>query len=149
MDSGRRAIEAASAGAEHAGVADRFTAERADVTDTLAALKAEGRTFGVVVVDPPNLVPTKKARPRAMKSWRELLVRSLTRVRSNGILAAFSCTPHVDGDDLLSLLSSASRDCRRPFRVLRSVGAGPDHPVLPSAPMTRYLAGHVVEVLPW
>ena len=89
------------------------------------------------------------ARPRALRTWRELIVRALTRVEVGGCLAAFSCTPHVTGPDLLALMQSASRDCRRPFRVLRTLAAGPDHPVLAAAPMTRYLSGQLVEVQPW
>ncbi len=149
VDSGKRAIEVAQRNADLNGLADRFEAERCDVAEALAALKAEERRFGLVVCDPPNLIPTRDARARAVRPWRELLVRSLTRTEAKGFLAAFSCTPRMDSAGLLELLHSAARDCRRPFRVLAELGAGPDHPVLPQAASSRYLSGYIVQALPW
>lgn len=149
VDSGSRAIAAAEWNAERGGFAPHFDAFRADVSQALAALKAQDRRFGLVVCDPPNLIPTRDAKVRAIRPWRELLVRSLTRTATQGYLAVFSCTPRMGREALLELLRSAARDCRRPFRVFEELGAGRDHPVLPQAPASRYLSGYLVQVLPW
>ncbi|MDJ0976440.1 MAG: class I SAM-dependent rRNA methyltransferase [Planctomycetota bacterium] len=149
IDSGARAIAAAEANARHNGLEDGFHAQRAEVDKALAALKAQDRRFGLVVCDPPNLIPTRESKARAIRPWRELLVRSLTRTEPEGFLAVFSCTPRMGRDGLLDLLRSASRDCRLPFRVIEELTPGRDHPVLPQTPASRYLTGFVVQVRPW
>lgn len=149
VDSARQCAELIEANAVRNQLGASLDVVRADVTTQLAAEKEAGSTYGMVVVDPPNLIPTGNARARAIKPWRELLVRSFTRVEPAGFLASFSCTPRLDAPALLDLMRSASRDCRRSFRVLRELSAGPDHPVLPGAPTSRYLSGFLVQVRPW
>jgi 23S rRNA (cytosine1962-C5)-methyltransferase len=139
----------ASAAAEHArwnGVADRFEVAQEDVRARLATLRAERTRFGVVVADPPNFFPRSGPPGHALKAYRELNVQALLRVEDDGFLATFCCSARLDAPGLLDLLRAAARECRRSFRVLRTLEAGPDHPVAAVHPQGRYLSGLLVQV---
>lgn len=146
VDASERSMAAAQRNAERNGVVERFEARPGDAKAALATLRAEKRRFDLVVCDPPNFFPRRGAERGAMKAHRELNVRALSRVRPDGYLATFSCSARLDGPRLLEMLRSAARECRRPFRVLRELGAGPDHPVASGLPEGRYLAGVLLQV---
>jgi len=146
VDSSPHAVEAAISNAARNGLSDRIEAQRGDVKERLAALRAEKKRFDLVVVDPPNFFPRKGVERHAMKAYRELNVRSLSRVQPDGFLATFSCSARMDPVRFLELLRSASRECRREFRVLRELAAGPDHPVAQGLPEGRYLTGLLLQV---
>lgn len=148
VDASASAIERAERHAKAGGVAAAFEARTQDAREALAALKVEDRRFGVVVVDPPNFFPRRGGDGRAERAYRDLNVQALTRVEDGGLLATFSCSARLDAQDLLSLVVSAARECRRTVRVLRELTAGPDHPYLAAAPEGRYLSGLLVALLP-
>ncbi len=149
VDSSARAIETATRNATHNEFTDGAVFERGDVTDVLQRLREDKLNFDLVVLDPPNLMPSKGSEARAWKTYRELNVRALARVEPGGFLATFSCSPRMNADKLLELVQSAGRDCRRFVRVLHQLHAGPDHPIAPGAPASRYLSGFVCQVQPW
>ncbi len=146
IDGSQPSLDAAQEAAALNGVSDRLYAQREDATKALAALRAAKQRFGLVIVDPPNFFPRKGPARGAPKAYRELNVRALSRVESNGFLATFSCSAKLGADALLELCRSASRECRRPFSVLRELTAGPDHPVAHGLPEGRYLSGLLLRV---
>ncbi len=146
VDASERSMDAAVRNAERCGVADRFEARPGDVTPLLASLRAARTRFDMVVVDPPNFFPKKGAKNHALKAHRELNVRALSRVAAGGFLATFTCSAQLQAEPFLTMLRSASRECRRSFRVLRELGAGADHPVASGLPQGRYLTGFLLQV---
>ncbi|MDA1194505.1 MAG: class I SAM-dependent rRNA methyltransferase [Planctomycetota bacterium] len=146
IDASERAMAAATRHGVLNGVGARLEARTADATVELAALRAARTQYGLVVVDPPNFFPKRGKDRGALKLHRELNVRALSRVAPGGFLASFSCSARLDETSLLEMLRSAARECRRPFRVLRSFGAGPDHPVASGLPEGRYLTGFLLQV---
>jgi 23S rRNA (cytosine1962-C5)-methyltransferase len=146
VESSPAALAAARRNAARNDVAKRFVDRQADVSATLADLRRAGRRFGLVIADPPNFFPRGGASRRPLRAYRELTVRALSRVEPGGFLATFSCSARLDAEGLLALLRSASRECRREVRVLRALGAGPDHPVAAGLPEGRYLAGFLLQV---
>ena len=146
VESSARSAEAARRNAERNGVADRLTLEQEDVRVVLDALRAAQRQMDLVIADPPNFFPRSGPAPRGMKAHRELNVRAMSRVTPQGFLATFSCSARLAPADFLEMLGSASRECRRSFRVLRELGAGPDHPVSGTLPVGRYLTGFLLQI---
>jgi 23S rRNA (cytosine1962-C5)-methyltransferase len=146
VDASARCIESVARHADLNGVAARCEAVRADVRAHLAALRSARRRFGLVVVDPPNFMPRRGSDRGALRAYRELNVRALSRVEPDGFLATFTCSAKLRAGPFLELLRSASRECRRGFDVLRELGAGPDHPVAPGLPEGRYLSGLLLRV---
>jgi 23S rRNA (cytosine1962-C5)-methyltransferase len=141
VDTSARSVAAARAAAVRNGVAERFEAEAADAKDVLGALRAARARYDVVIADPPNFFPRRGPPRGALKAYRELNVRALSRVAPGGFLATFTCSAKLPAPAFLELLRSASRECRRGFAVLRELEAGPDHPVAAGLPESRYLSG--------
>ncbi len=146
VESSERAHAALEKNAARAGVGSRIEGAQADVRAVLQDLRGAGRSFGLVVVDPPNFFPRRGPEGHALKAYRELNVQALGRVAAGGLLASFCCTARLSADGLLEVLRAAAGECRRDLRVLRELSAGPDHPVLPGHPQGRYLSGYLLQV---
>ncbi|MCB9825551.1 MAG: class I SAM-dependent rRNA methyltransferase [Planctomycetes bacterium] len=149
VDVSERSIARAHEHAELAGVADRFEAHAVDVREAMTLLRDQRRRFDVVVVDPPSFFPKRGEARAAWKAYRELNVKALGRVAAaGGVLATFVCSARMSASELLETVRSAARDCRRSFRVVRALEAGPDHPRAGDGDVGRYLAGWLLAVDP-
>jgi 23S rRNA (cytosine1962-C5)-methyltransferase len=146
VDSSAPALEAAARNAAHNGLSDRLDTARGDALEHARALSRAGTTFDVVVADPPRFAATRGGLDRALRAYRTLNAVAMARVAAGGFLATFSCSGHVGPDAFEEVVRAASRECRRPAVVLRTLTAGPDHPVSLAAPEGRYLTGLLVRV---
>ena len=106
----------------------------ADAFDFFARSKQRGRTWDLVIVDPPSFAPSEKARPAALASYRKLAVAALGVIAPGGRFALASCSSHITEADLLGLAAGIG-----PLRLRLAGGAGSDHPVLPAFAEGRYL----------
>jgi 23S rRNA (cytosine1962-C5)-methyltransferase len=146
VESSARAAAAARRTGTLNATGGRLEVQEADAREVLEGLKAAGRLFDVVVLDPPNFFPRHGGPGRALRAHRDLNVQALTRVGPGGILATFTCSAALPPAGFRELVLSAARECRRTLRVLRELAAGPDHPVLAAAPEGRYLTGLLAAV---
>ena len=117
--------------------AHRF--ECADVFEWLARGKAERRRFELMIVDPPSFAPSEKSVDKALAAYRDLFAESLALVAPGGVLAAASCSSHVDMEAFLGAIRDASARARRPLRILETRGQPGDHPTVPAFKEGRYL----------
>ena len=97
-----------------------------------------GRTWDVVVSDPPSFAPSEKAAARALASYRRLHKACSRVLAPGGVLCAASCSSHVPMDAFLGTLDDAALG-RSDLSLLASYGPPPDHPTLPGWPEGRYL----------
>lgn len=146
VDASARALATAQENAQANGLREGLTVLRGDVKQVLSDLREAGRTFDLVVLDPPSLFPRRGPQGLALKGYRELAVRALTRVKPGGLMATFTCSARLPPTDFLELTRSAARECRAEARVLRELSAGPDHPWALTAPEGRYLSGLLLRV---
>jgi 23S rRNA (cytosine1962-C5)-methyltransferase len=110
----------------------------ADAFTFLTEAKRTGRTWDVVVSDPPSFAPSEKALPRAMQAYRSLHKACAEVLADGGVFCAASCSSHVDADDFAATLDDAALG-RGDLRLLSMHGPGEDHPTLPAWPEGRYL----------
>jgi 23S rRNA (cytosine1962-C5)-methyltransferase len=113
--------------------------ERADVQDVLNEMHRTGRSFDVVVNDPPRLAPDRASVPRALRKYRDLHLRAMRVVKPGGLLAASSCSGAVHEAEFERTLQEAAYDLKREAQVLYRGGQAGDHPVLATCPEGRYL----------
>ncbi len=146
VDRSQAALDLAAESAALNGVGERCRFVRAEVLANLAERAREGERFDVVIVDPPAFVKTKRELPQGLKGYRKLLRRAALVVKPGGLLAAASCSHHVDGQAFSEQMRRGLHDAGRDGRILFQRGAGPDHPVHPFLPETAYLKLHVVAV---
>jgi 23S rRNA (cytosine1962-C5)-methyltransferase len=148
VDSSGPALAAARRNAEHNGVAARLETAEADVGERLDALARQRRRFGVVVCDPPRFATSRAGLERALLAYRAVNAKAIARVEPGGFLAAFSCSGAVDPETFADTIRAATRDVARRATVLRTLAAGPDHPVSLAAPEGRYLTGVLLRIEP-
>jgi len=115
-----------------------------DVFDGLRELAAQGRRFGMVVLDPPAFAKNRKSVDQALVGYQNLSRLGLEVLEEGGFLVACSCSGLVPQDEFHAAVVRAMRQKKRTAKLLWSLGASPDHPVHPAMPETRYL-----KVLVW
>lgn len=137
LDASQPALDVAAASAQRNGIA--LETIRDDALAGLKALRAAGRTFDVVVVDPPALIKRRKDYEAGLEHYGALNRAALQLLSGDGILVSCSCSHHLEADALQRILLRESRQTARRLQILEQGGQGPDHPVHPAIPETRYL----------
>ncbi|RIK93163.1 MAG: RlmI/RlmK family 23S rRNA methyltransferase [Proteobacteria bacterium] len=123
------------------GVADRVSVQRAEVFADAEKRGAAGERFGVVIADPPAFVKSKKDLQPGLKGYRKLARLTSALVEPGGFLFLASCSHNVGVADFAETCKRGLDDAGRTGRILKTSGAGADHPVHPALPETAYLKG--------
>jgi 23S rRNA (cytosine1962-C5)-methyltransferase len=164
---GAFALHAAKAGAQHIvnvdssaeslALSERTAAEnglsakmdhlRADAFEALRRFRDEGRTFDVVIVDPPKFAHSTKDVDRAARAYKDLSRVAFHLVRPGGFLATFSCSGAVSADLFQKIVWSASLEAKREAQIVERLSQPSDHPVLLSFPEGEYLKGLLCRVV--
>lgn len=139
VDRSRPALDLAARSAEAAGLASRCRFEKAEAFPALEQLARDGERFGVVVVDPPAFVKTRKDLKPGVRGYRKLVRLAARLAEPDGVLCVASCSHHVDAALFGEQVRRGIRDAGRDGRILHAGGAGPDHPVHPQLPESAYL----------
>ncbi len=107
----------------------RPTFVHADAFSYTRQMGVNGRSFGVVVLDPPKLIPGRLDISAGKRKYFDLNVLAMSVVEPGGILVTCSCSGLLSIEEFLILLRAAARKARRSVQVLRVTGAAPDHPI--------------------
>lgn len=118
---------------------DDYTFAAVDAFDWLAAEATSGRTWDLIIVDPPSFAPNARSVPAALKAYRRLLQGAASLIAADGLVAAASCSSHIDFPDLEGVFAAGVAAAGRSLQILERRGPGVDHPELPAFPEGRYL----------
>jgi len=118
---------------------EKVTFGIADIFDLLKGHVAAGKRYDAVILDPPSFARSKKTIATALKGYKEINGNALRMIEPGGFLVTASCSHHVSEEAFFRTIESAARSAGRTVQLLDSAGAGPDHPVVPAMPETRYL----------
>jgi 23S rRNA (cytosine1962-C5)-methyltransferase len=110
----------------------------ADVFAFLTEAKRQGRSWDLVVSDPPSFAPSEKTLPRALSAYRALHRACVGVLAPDGMFCAASCSSHVGADLFVTTLDDGALG-RSDLRLLELHGAPPDHPTVAGWPEGRYL----------
>lgn len=146
IDISARAVAQAASNAELNSLSDRVRFEECDAFDRLRSLKFEGQRFGVVVMDPPAFVKSRKNIAEATKGYLTVNRRALELLEPGGYLVTCSCSFHMGREAFREVLTSAARQAHREVRLVSVHSQAPDHPVLLSFPESEYLKCLVLQV---
>jgi 23S rRNA (cytosine1962-C5)-methyltransferase len=119
----------------------------ADVFSYLRQLRAEQRTFDVIIADPPKLAQSQSQIERAARAYKDLNLIALQLLNPGGYLITFSCSGLVTPDLFQKIVFGAALDAQRDVQVVERLSQANDHPVLLSFPEGEYLKGLVCRVL--
>jgi 23S rRNA (cytosine1962-C5)-methyltransferase len=139
VDSSAAALELAAASARRQGRGAEAGFVRAEAFAFLDAAAQEKRRFGVVIADPPAFVKSRKDLGSGLKGYRKLARMSAALVTEPGFLCLGCCSHHVGQEEFATEAWAGIREAGRGGRLIRSAGAGPDHPIHPALPETAYL----------
>jgi 23S rRNA (cytosine1962-C5)-methyltransferase len=139
IDRSEPALTLAEAAARRSGVAERCTFRRAEVFAEAAAMAASGERFDIVIADPPPFARSKRDVGAALRGYRKLARLAAQVTAPGGTLFLASCSHNVAAGDFAEAVRRGLADAGRGGRILRNVGASPDHPVHPALPETAYL----------
>ena len=115
-----------------------------DAMTVMAEMAAEGRTFDVVVVDPPSFARRRSQVEGALRAYARLTRLALDLVEPGGVLVQASCSSRVTTEEFHAVvLAAADESDRRLLDVLRT-GHALDHPI--GFPEGEYLKGIVATV---
>ena len=139
IDSSEPALALARQAAEWNGQAESCTFERENAYVALERLAAEHASFGVVVADPPAFVKSRKDLKPGLSGYRKLTRLAAAVVAPGGFLFIASCSHNVDFPAFQEEVARGLSQAGRTGRILRSAGAGADHPVHPHLAESAYL----------
>jgi 23S rRNA (cytosine1962-C5)-methyltransferase len=105
-----------------------------------------GKSYDVVMLDPPAFTKSRSSVSAARRGYKEINLRGLKLVREGGYLVTSSCSYHISRDDFMSILTQAAADAHRQVKVVAVRGQASDHPVLLAAQETSYLKFVVLQV---
>ncbi len=144
LDSSASALEGAARNAALNGMT--LETIQAKALDTLREMRVHQRKFDVVIVDPPALIKRKKDLEPGSAHYGALNKTAIDVLAPEGILISCSCSHHMEADALQRILLRESRTAGRRLQILAQGGQGPDHPVHPAIPETRYLKAYFCRV---
>ncbi len=118
--------------------------EEADVFKFLRTCRDAGRTFDLIVLDPPKFAATKGQLIRAARGYKDINLLAMKLLRPNGVLATFSCSGAMEGAFFERILFEAAHDAARAFQIVTRTQAAFDHPVSLTFPEGAYLKGIIL-----
>lgn len=121
--------------------------EKADAFEMLRTLKNAGERFGLITLDPPAFVKSKKKLAEAIRGYLTINRRAMELVEPGGYLITCSCSYHMQRDLFLDMLRQAASKAGRAVRLLEIRGQSYDHPVLLACPETDYLKCAVLQIV--
>lgn len=167
LDVSEHAIETARRNVERNGFSDRVEFVVADAfeylrmqakgleereerarggADTSKKLSGAGRTWDVVILDPPAFAKTKSAVPGACRGYKDINLQGLKLVNEGGYLVTASCSYHMRPELFLETIQDAAADAGKLLRLIEWRTAGKDHPQQLGVNEGHYLKFAIFEV---
>ncbi|MEQ4483828.1 class I SAM-dependent rRNA methyltransferase [Cohnella silvisoli] len=114
--------------------------------DTSKPLASEGRTWDVIILDPPAFAKTKRAVDGAIRGYKDINLQAMRLLNEGGYLVTASCSYHVRPELFLETIQEAAKDASKIIRRIEWRGAGKDHPQLAGVEEGHYLKFGIFEV---
>ena len=139
VDSSQPALSLAEEAATARGHQSLCKFVKADVMEELERLALKGEKFDIVIADPPPFVRTKKDLEAGARAYRKLARLAASVTATNGFLLLASCSHNIPLERFQDECALGIVRTGRRAALIRTAGAGPDHPVHPMLPETAYL----------
>ena len=114
-----------------------------DVFHVLRKFRDEGRSFDMIILDPPKFAPTAAQAEKAARGYKDINLLAFKLLRPNGILATFSCSGGIDAALFQKIVASAALDAGADAQIIEHLSQDVDHPVALNFPEGTYLKGLV------
>jgi 23S rRNA (cytosine1962-C5)-methyltransferase len=115
----------------------------ADVFQALRKFRDEGRSFDMIILDPPKFAPTAAQAEKAARGYKDINLLAFKLLRPGGILVTFSCSGGVDAVLFQRIVAAAALDAGVEAQIVGHLSQAADHPVALHFPEGAYLKGLV------
>ncbi|EKP06801.1 hypothetical protein LEP1GSC049_3202 [Leptospira kirschneri serovar Cynopteri str. 3522 CT] len=105
----------------------------------------QNKSFGMIVIDPPNLTPDAKSKSNALKSYSYLFANSLSSLEESGTIILCSCSGRIRSEELESLAKNILQSKGWKFERFISLKPEVDHPIRKNFPEGNYFKVHIYE----
>ena len=147
VDVSRKAIDLVNVNvAKNFPEATNHQAVAADAFEYLSAMREKGRTFDLIILDPPAFAKHRDAVKNALRGYQRINAKAIEMIRPGGILFTFSCSQAVDKEAFRLAVFSAAAQVGRKVRILHQLHQPQDHPINIFHPEGEYLKGLVLYV---
>jgi 23S rRNA (cytosine1962-C5)-methyltransferase len=99
----------------------------------------QGKTFDLVVIDPPSFAKSAKEIDKAKHSYSRLARLGTSLTKKGGLLVLASCSSRVDADTFFDICEAEIQNGSRSFKVIDNTYHDTDHPIINSFPEGAYL----------
>lgn len=100
-----------------------------DAFELLGNLATAGRTFDLVIIDPPAFAKNRFEIDNALRAYGRLTQLGLSVLAPGGILVQASCSSRIDNKMFYKGIHQAALHVRRPLTEIERTGHALDHPV--------------------
>jgi len=114
-----------------------------DVFQVLRTFRDEGRSFDMIILDPPKFAPTAAQAERAARGYKDINLLAFKLLRPGGLLVTFSCSGGIDAALFQKIVAGAALDAGVEAQIVEHLSQAPDHPVALNFPEGAYLKGLV------
>src|SRR5581483_8105682 len=108
---------------------ERHSVIEGDVFQVLRKFRDEGRSFDMIVLDPPKFAPTAAQAEKASRGYKDINLLAFKLLRPNGILVTFSCSGGVDAALFQKIVAGAALDAGVDAQIIQHLSQDVDHPV--------------------
>lgn len=147
LDISGNAIAQSNRNAKLNGLDHICTFQEINAFDALKQWSKEGKSWDVVMLDPPSFTKTRDNIQKAITGYKEINLRGMKLVKPGGFLVTSSCTNLVQPELFLETIQMAAWDARRKLRQVVFQTQSADHPIVPGMENTNYLKFLIVQVL--
>ncbi len=119
----------------------------ADAFEALRGFRDRGRSFDLIILDPPKFAESRGHLERACRAYKDINLLAFKLLRPGGRLATFSCSGAVGPELFHKVVADAALDARRFARIQHHFSQAPDHPVSLAFPEGQYLKGLLCDTL--
>ena len=113
----------------------------ADVFAALRKLRDMGKSFDLIILDPPKFAPTAHHAEKATRAYKDINLLGFKLLRPGGRLMTFSCSGGISAELFQKIVAGAALDANVDAQILRHLSGGEDHPVALNFPEGDYLKG--------
>ncbi|MBP8305101.1 MAG: class I SAM-dependent rRNA methyltransferase [Phycisphaerae bacterium] len=102
-------------------------------------MQKNGRTWDVVVLDPPKLILSRDEEQEGLRKYEDLNLLAVSLVQAGGFFVTCSCSGLLGAEAFEQIVTRAAHRAGRRLQILDRTGAAGDHPVMSNSLEGRYL----------
>jgi len=118
-----------------------------DVFQTLRKFRDQGRSFDLIVLDPPKFAESKSQLERASRGYKDINLLAFKLLRPGGVLFTFSCSGQMAPELFQKIVADAALDAGKTAQIILRLSQSADHPTALSFPEGHYLKGLVCRIV--